>query len=311
MANQIPLSESVNAAGGYLVPAQLADMLIKKVNRQAAALSLADVTRISTNRATWPVYLGRPTAEFVGEGADKPITGAEYSDLTVNIKKLATFVVYTDELLEDARIDPTVLINDDVEQAFADLIDYHMLGTHAGGSDTTATFGTSFDAAILQGAMTVELGTGQDAFALAVSEAMEKVEANGYMPGGCIAAFDAKRTLRDARDGDGRPLYREGFSGEVPTIEGLRLAYTTNLDGFPAGLVGGTGSPAKTVAVVGDFSASKAVIRSDLTTKTFTEATIGSHNLARQNKTAVRWEMRMGHQIFDPGRTFCRIINGS
>lgn len=316
MANQIPLNTLTDAAGGILVPEVLRDALIEKVNRQAAALSLSQVERINSNRAQWPVYKGRPTVEFVDEGADKPITGAEFGSHTVNIKKIAAIVVYTEEMLEDARIDPQVLINDDLEKQIAQFVDSHMLGVHAGGADATAFFNTSFDdsadatqAALQNTTQTVELGASNDAFALALSEAMELVESNGYNPNGFVAAFDAKRQLRDARDNDGRPLYRESFNGEVPTLEGLRLSFSTNLDGFPAGLVGGAGSPGKTVGIVGDFSNSKAVIRKDISMRTSREAVVGSHNLFRQNKMAALWEMRMGYTIFDRDRSFVRIVN--
>src|SRR5881392_2378347 len=103
MANQKPIS-SVNAAGGYLIPAELAEALISKVARQAGVLQLANIQRINTNRMEWPVYLGRPTAAFVGEAATKPTTGAEFTQLTAAIKKIATNVRYTTEVLEDARI---------------------------------------------------------------------------------------------------------------------------------------------------------------------------------------------------------------
>lgn len=314
MANQTPLTSAyaVSAGGNTIVPEVLREALLSKVNRIAAALKLSPITRINSNRASWPVYLGRPTAAFVGEGAAKPVTGAEFTALTVNIKKLATFVVYTEELLEDARFDPQVLVNDDVQKAFADLIDQNMIGTHPGGTSTQATFDTNFDAALASTTNSVELGTGADAYALAISAAMEVIESNGYTPNGMLASFDSKRQLRDARDGFGRSLYRADFSGDVESLEGMNLAWSTNLDGFPAGLMGGAGSPGKVVGIVGDFSScSKPVIRNDMRTDTFREATVGAHNLAEQNKLAVRWEMRMGYQVFEPNRGFCKIINAA
>jgi HK97 family phage major capsid protein len=206
-----------------------------------------------------------------------------------------------------------VLVNDDVQKAFADLIDKHMIGTHPGGADTTATFTTSFDNALANCSQSVELGTSADGYALAISAAMEKVESAGYNPSGMVASFDSKRPLRDARDGFGRSLYRNDFQGDVEQLEGMNLSWSTNLSGAAApGLVGGAGSPAKVVAIVGDFNAgSKPVIRNDMQTDTFREATVGSHNLAEQNKVAVRWEMRMGYQIFDRDRAFCKIINAA
>jgi HK97 family phage major capsid protein len=311
MPNQIPLSEGVLAAGGHLVPEAVRETLLSKVNRQAAIIQLSGSERITTNRGYWPVYLGRPTAAFVGEGAAKPVTGAEFGRLDVTIKKIATNIIYTEEMIEDSRENPEVLVNPDVEAAFSDLIDKHAVGWHAGGADATATFSTSFDNALANTAQAVELGTSADAIALALSEAMERIESNGYEPNGVAAAFDVKRPLRDARDADGRPLYRNDFSGDVPTLEGLRLATSTNLDGYPAGLVGGAGSPAKVAMIVGDFRNAKPVIRTDIRVRRFTEATIGGYNLAENNEIALQWEMRLGFQVFDRDRAFAKIVNAA
>lgn len=319
MANQNPLNETTLAAGGYLVPQVLQDALISKVNRMAAALSLSSVQRINSNRASWPVYLGRPTAAFVSEGNPKPQTGAEFTELLVNIKKMATIVVYTEELLEDARLNPEVLINDDVERAFADLIDANILGTHPGGASNQATFSTNFDAALLNTTQFVEYAgaaagtSANDEFALALSGAMEQVEANGYEPNGIIVAFDGKRALRDARDTTKRPIYSEGFVKDVDNLMGMNLAFSTNLDGFPIGRMStDPAAPAKVLAIVGDFrNNSKAVMRTDLSVKRSSEATLSSPtvNLFETNKVAVRWEMRMGFQAFDVNRAFCKITN--
>ncbi len=312
MPNQIPLSTAVNAAGGFLVAPELGDALIQKVQRTSGALQLASVTRINTNRMEWPVYLGRPTAGFVGEAGVKPTTGAEFGQLTATIKKIATNVIYTQEILEDARINPEVLVNPDVEAAFGDLVDKHMVGTHPGGASTQANFSTSFDAALANTTQTIELGTGSDAFALALSAAMATLEGNGFEENiSVLAALDTKGHLRDARDTQGRPLYSDGFQDNNPTLYGLTARFTSNLDGFPAGLLGGTGSPGKTVAIVGDFSNAKAIIRRDLYTQRFREAIINGINLAETNQIAVQWEMRMGFQIFDPNRSFVRITNAA
>jgi HK97 family phage major capsid protein len=75
-------------------------------------MALTNVTRVRTpTRSSYSVYAGRPTAAFVNEAAAKAATGAEYREITVNIKKIATVVMFTQELLDDAREDPTVLIN--------------------------------------------------------------------------------------------------------------------------------------------------------------------------------------------------------
>jgi HK97 family phage major capsid protein len=318
MANQIPIS-SVNAAGGYLIQPEVQQALMAKIAREAAIFQLADTIRVNTNAVTWPVYLGRPTAAFVAEAATKPTTGAEFGQLTASIKKIATHVRYTQEILEDAQQDPRVLINPDVEAAIADLADYHAIGTHVGAANTTATYTSSFDAAVQNTTTTVEMGTGEDAFAKALSGAMATLEGKGYTRNlSVLAGYRLKQHVRDARSTTGTPLYTESFNSDtLPTLYGLPVAFSTNLnrtdagvyDWATAGLIGGAGSPAKTVAIVGDFSRAKAVIRNDLTTSVFREATIGGVNLAETNQIAVQYEVRMGFQVYDLNNAFCRIVN--
>jgi HK97 family phage major capsid protein len=321
MANQKPIS-SVLAAGGYLIQPEVQQALMAKVARESAIFRLANTIRVNTNKTTWPVYLGRPTAGFVAEAATKPTTGAEFGTLEANIKKIATNVRYTTEILEDAVQDPRILINPDVEAAIADLADYHALGTHVGAANTTATYTTSFDAALQNCTTTVELAnTGADRFATALSAAVALLEGKGYNRNlSVLAGYRLKQHLRDMRDAQTRPLYTESWGdADVPRIMGMPVEFSTNVnrtdagvyDWDTAGLIGGAGSPGKTVAIVGDFSRAMAVIRNDLTTQVFREATIDGVNLAETNQIAVQYEVRMGFQIYDLNNAFVRIINAA
>src|SRR3954447_14405563 len=104
MANQIPLSGASNAAGGYLLPPDQGDILTQGLLREAGAIALAGDSRATTARQTqFPIWLGKPTASFVGEGAVKPATGAEFGQSTINIKKVASIVLFTDEMIEDVQ----------------------------------------------------------------------------------------------------------------------------------------------------------------------------------------------------------------
>ena len=78
---------------------------------------------MSGKQAILTEYVGRPTVATVAEAADKPATGAELAQVTLDIKKIAAIVMYTQELLDDAQDDLTVLINQDMRAAFADLVD--------------------------------------------------------------------------------------------------------------------------------------------------------------------------------------------
>lgn len=306
MANAIPLLEGTDAAGGYLVSDTYGETLQNTIRRESAVLALSRVDRVPGKRQRYAVYAGRPTAAFVAEGAAKPVTGAELAEVVVNVKKIATIVLYSEEILEDAREDPSVLVSADVEAAFQDLIDAHALGYAAG----TAITG-QFDSELTNTTQTDELGTGADAFAVAVSAALERIEANGGMPSGVVAASDVRAHLRDQRragDQVAVPVYTEGFNREPDTLYGLPIRYTSNLDGFPAGA-------GKIAALVGDFTHAVFAMRKDITVKRSDQATVDVsgtlHNLWQQNKTALLWEMRIGFVAHDLNRMFSNVTNAA
>jgi HK97 family phage major capsid protein len=307
MANAIPLLAGTDASGGFLVEDAWGPVLSTAINNEAAVMSLADITRIATNRERFPVFLGEPDVTFVAEGAEKPATGAEFTELAVDVKKLAATLIYSDELLEDARIDPTVLVNARLGTAFAKKIDQHALGRSAAGPVTS-----QFNSTLAATSQTVELGTTGDALAVAVSSAMSMVEGNGYQSDGIVLATDARGHLRAARgagDNATSPVYTDGYSREPDGLYGLPIRYTVNLQSFGAAAAAG-----RVVGIVGAFgSNAKAVVRGDLSMSASNQATVNVggtlHHLWQQNKTAVRFETRLGFVAFDLSRAFVAITN--
>jgi HK97 family phage major capsid protein len=306
MANQIPLLEGTSTSGGTLIiPASYGATLVNAIQRESAALQLVRTQRVNTNKALFSVYAGRPTAAFVAEAAPKAVTGAEYTELAINIKKMATIVMYTEELLDDARQDPSVLVNSDVVTAFSYLIDAHVLGWSAG-----ATVSTSFDASLGACTTTVEYDQTKD-FALAVSAAMAKVEAAGYTPNGAIFNPDARQVFRDARTTIGLPTFTGDFNRDrIGGMYGLNFSYSNNLPTLQ-----GAAAAGRTVGIVGDFNQGIAAIRQDLAMSFSDQATVDVsgtlHHLWQQNKRASRWEMRMGFNQHDVNNAFCLIRNAA
>lgn len=305
MANAIPLLEGTDASGGYLVRDSFGRTIQRTIRRESAVMSVSRVDRVPGKKQRYTVYAGRPVAAFVAEGAAKGVTGAEFTEVSIDIKKIATIVLYTEEILDDAIEDPRVLVNADVEAAFADLIDAHALGM-ANGAAITGQFNTE----LVGTTQTTELGSTGDAFALAVSAALANIEASGAKPTAVLAASDVRASLRDARRAveTTSPVYSEGYQREPDTIYGLPIRYTSNLDGFPAGA-------GKVAAIVGDFTSSVFAMRRDLTVRSSAEATVDVsgtlHHLWQQNKLAVQWEMRIGHLADDLNRHFSQITNAS
>jgi HK97 family phage major capsid protein len=308
MANAIPLLEGTGASGGFLAPDQFVQNAFQRgIDRQSAIASLATVRRVSGKRQQLTEYVGRPTAAFTAEGADKNVTGAEYAQVTLDIKKITSVIMYTEELIEDAQDDPTVLINQDVRAAFADLIDSHALGRNQAGAVTT-----QFNNSLTSTTQTVEYDqTKQDGLPLAISSAIATVQANGYQPNGVVLANDAPMVLRNARDVQGRPLLMDGFAGMAPNVlYGLDLRISTNLQTVTAAAAAG-----RVIGIVGDFSQAVLGVRNDIRVKFSDQATVNvsgtDHRLWQQNKVASLWEARVGFVAHDINRAFVAIINAA
>jgi HK97 family phage major capsid protein len=309
MANAIPLLEGTNASGGFLVPDADAGIFFERgINRKSAVMDMPGlrVRRITGKREKYTEYVGRPTFATVAEAAAKPVTGAEYAQVTMDIVKGACIVLYTQELIDDAVEDPSVLINNDVRAAATDWVDANALGRNAAG-----TIVGSFNSELSETTSTVELGTGGDAIPRAISAAMATIEDNGYDPTGVILASDGKASLRNARMTveTATPLFQPFETAAAPgTIYGLPLRYTTNLQSFA-----GTAAAGRVVAVVGDFSQAVLGIRQDITVAFSNQASVDVsgtlHHLWQQNKVAARWEMRAGFVVHDLNRAFVAIIN--
>jgi HK97 family phage major capsid protein len=310
MANAVPLLEGTNASGGFLVPDADAGLFFSKgLNRQSAVASMPGlkIRRVSGKREKYTEYAGRPTFATVAEGAAKAATGAEYAQVTLDIVKGACIVMYTQELIDDAVDDPTLLINDDVRGAAADWVDTNALGRNAAGTIVGA-----FNSELSETTQTQELAnTGGDAIPKAISAAIGKIRGKGYNPTGAILAWDAEQSLRDARMAveTSSPLFQPfGNSAAPDNIYGLPLRYTTNLQPFSTAAGAGV-----VVGVVGDFSQAVLAIRQDVTVDFSNQATVDVsgtlHNLWQQNKVAARWEMRAGFTAHALNDAFCAIVN--
>src|SRR5215467_6657967 len=153
MANQIPLRESPLSAGGYLLPIEQGDMLTNGMLLEAGAIALAgDKRATSATKTQFTIWLGTPTAGFVGEGAPKPVTGGEFGQTAINVKKVASIVLFTDEMIEDVQAgDLNPLVDGGVRGAINDVIDANIVGKDSGVNITTA-----FDTMLRSTTQTVE-----------------------------------------------------------------------------------------------------------------------------------------------------------
>jgi hypothetical protein len=313
MANNTPLSGLSDAAGGIVLPEAEGGLLTTGLLREAGAFALAGDSRTtSSRREAFSIFNGRPTAEIVGEGGTKPVTGAEFSGGTLNIKKIASIITFTDEMLEDVMNgDLNILVDSDVRGAIADVAD-----ANAVGKDSGTNISGAFDSELTATTQTVELGTGQDNLALAVSAALGTLEANGYRDLGILVPGDVARHLRDARV--------TGVSGggtASPTVTALSQGlYQSNMDpfyGLPRfvstnlNTLSESAGSNKVVAVVASRPNIHVRIRHDVRVKPSNEASVGGTSLYQNDLTALRYVLRAGFWVHDLDRAVVAITNGS
>jgi HK97 family phage major capsid protein len=310
MANNTPLSGLSDAAGGIILPEAQGQILTNGVLQQSGALSLAgDARSTGSRREAFGIWNGTPTAEFVGEGGTKPVTGAEFSGGTLNVKKVASIVTFTDEMIEDVqRGDLNILVDSGVRDAIADVVDANAVGLDSGTAITGA-----FDSELVGTTQTVELSnSGGDQLAVAVSAAMGSLEANGYNNLAILVSGDVNRHLRDARLVSGG-----GTTGLVAGNEGLYLSNTDPFYGLPRAVstnlntLSETAGAGKTVAVVVNRDNLHVRIRHDVRVSRSNEATVGGTSLWQNDLTGLRYVTRLGFMVHDLNRAVVKINNAS
>jgi hypothetical protein len=309
--NYIPIGGDRAGAGGYLLPWDVGQILINGILQEAGAIALAgDARATSTRRTMFNIWLGEPTAGAVGEGGKKPVTGAAFDQTNMYVKKFASIVLFTDEMLEDVQAgDLNVLVDSGIRMAINDVIDAHAIGLDHG-----VPIATVFDSMLAATTQAVEFDqTKPDGLQLAISQAMGLLEANGYAnPGqmGVLLGSGFAQVLRDARStlDPSLPIYGPG-TGRDP-LYGLSSAVSTNLNHPKTAPAAGD-----TLGFVVHRPNIHVRVRKDVVLTTSSEATIDdgveSRSLFQEDLTAVRYETRLGFFVHDINRAIVKITNAT
>lgn len=316
MANEIPLSGLTDAAGGYTLPVEQGEILTNGILQETGTLALAGDSRATSSRKeVFAIWKGAPTAEIVGEGGTKPVTGAEFGAGTLNVKKVASIVMFTDEMIEDVQGgDLNVLVDSGIRGAISDVVDANALGKDSGTNISGA-----FDSELTATTSMVEYGTGQDALRTAISAAMGTLEANGYNDLAVVHAVDLARHIRDARSqtptGGGTVAALASSTDQLydqtrDPLYGLPRAASTNLN-----TLGEAAGANKVVAVVFSRPNVHVRIRKDVTVTPSREASLvvggATRSLYQEDLTALRYVTRLGFFVHDLNRAAVAIINGA
>lgn len=96
------LAEGVSADGGYLFPAEFQAELIREIAELNIMRSLVRVIPMSRNVMNIPSLVAGPQVSWTLENATKSTTTAQFGQKTLTVRKCASIMYASDELIEDS-----------------------------------------------------------------------------------------------------------------------------------------------------------------------------------------------------------------
>lgn len=263
------------------LPTEISQEVMQKTQEQSAVMQLARRIDLPGRGITIPVITGDPTAAWVDETGQKPVSNPTLSQKIMQAYKLAVIVPFSDEFRRDAASLYDAIVAR-LPLALAAQFDATVFGNdNAPG----ANFDT-FAAATAQ-----DIGT--DAYAGLVAADTDIATAGGIL-NGFVLSPQGKGVLLAARDQQKRPLFINSVAeGAVPMVLGARTlisrgAYKAGTAGTTPNVVGVAGD--WTQAVYGTVEGVQ-VRFADQTSLTINNTQV---NLWEHNMFAVRAEIEIG-----------------
>lgn len=263
------------------LPTEISQEVMQKTQEQSAVMQLARRIDLPGRGLTIPVITGDPTAAWVDETGQKPVSNPTLSQKIMQAYKLAVIVPFSDEFRRDAASLYDAIVAR-LPLALAAQFDATVFGN---GNAPGANFDT-FAAATAQ-----DIGT--DAYAGLVAADTDIATAGGIL-NGFVLSPQGKGVLLAARDQQKRPLFINSVAeGAVPMVLGARTlisrgAYKAGTAGTTPNVVGVAGD--WTQAVYGTVEGVQ-VRFADQTSLTINNTQV---NLWEHNMFAVRAEIEIG-----------------
>ena len=290
-------SQITRSDAAALIPEEVSREIIQTVPEQSAIMRMARrLPNMTRAQLRMPVLSGLITANFVtGDTGLKQTSEVAWQNKYINAAELAVIVPIPETVLDDVDYDVWAEVRPRIVEAFGKAFDQAVLYGTNKPSDWPDGLVTGATAA----SQAVTLGAGADIFDDIMSEdgVIAKVEEDGFMVSGHIAALALRAKLRSLRDNQGLPIF----------VRTVQAATPYELDGVPVDFPkNGAVDATQSLLVSGDWSQLVYSIRQDVTYKVLTEAVIQDsggtiqYNLAQQDMVALRVVMRLGWQLPNP-----------
>lgn len=282
-----------------LMPEDVASEILGTVAEQSVVMSLARrLPNMSRKQRRLPVWATLPHAYFVnGDTGRKQTTNMSWDNVYINAEEIAVIVPIPEAVLDDTDYDIWAEARPAIVSAIGAKVDQAILY----GIDAPALW----PECIVEGAEAagheVTLGEVGDLYSDLLGEngVLNKLEEDGFMATGHVAALNMRAKLRDLRDLEERPIFVTGLMKDGKStyaLDGEELLFPRN----------GAIDPSRSLLISGDWSQLVYAIRQDITYKVLTEAVIDDgagnivFNLAQQDMVALRVVFRMGWALPNP-----------
>ncbi|ANQ71720.1 MULTISPECIES: phage major capsid protein [Rhodococcus] len=217
------MNNSVNSSS-LLAPSQVAELLIQPVIGESVAAQVSRVILSNTNSLRVPIVTDDPSAAWVPEGGEIPISDLEVTELEIPALKLAGLTMISNELIADSGPDVAAEVGRGLARDLARQLDAAYFGT-------TVTNGPSGLASLsgIQSVVTAGAFENLDPF----SEAQALTETVGATVGAFVTSPQVALQLAKLKTGSGSNAPLLGSDPTQPTkrvIAGVPLVVSPKVE---------------------------------------------------------------------------------
>lgn len=294
----MPVSITNRADAEAIIREQVVSTIFQDAPKQSTFMSLArKLPNMTSNQTRMRVLDFLPTAYWVdGDTGMKQTTRQAWDNVFIEAAELAVIVPIPEAVLDDAEFDIFGEITPRVNEAIGQRVDNAIIF----GVNRPRNWQNDIITLARQAGNNVAVGSSPDYYNLLLGEGgvISKVEEDGYMATGALAAMTMRAKLRGIRSTDGSLIFKSDMQGSTNyALDGAPMYFPQN------------GAYDSTIAqlIVGDFKQAVYSIRQDVTVKILDQGVIQDpvtkeieYNLAQQDMVALRIVFRMGWALPNP-----------
>lgn len=294
----MPVNITSRADAEAIIREQVVSTIFQDAPNQSVFMSLArKLPNMTSNQTRMRVLDFLPTAYWVeGDTGMKQTSRQAWDNVYINAAELAVIVPIPEAVLDDAEFDIFGEITPRVNEAIGQRVDSAVIF----GGNRPANWQNDIITLARQAGNNVAVGSSRDYYDLILGEGgvISKVEEDGFMVTGALAAMSMRAKLRGIRATDGSLIFKSDMQGSTNyALDGAPMYFPQN------------GAYDNTIAqlIVGDFKQAVYSIRQDVTVKILDQGVIQDpvtkeivYNLAQQDMVALRIVFRMGWALPNP-----------